>query len=116
MLSTKPKLIAPTAALALPMGAETSKLFLNGMIKHHMGAITMAETELKEGANPVAKKLAQAIIDAQQAEIIEMKKLEIPRPRGGIAQHKQYVWGRYGTDRDSYTRSASAGVRELHAG
>jgi uncharacterized protein (DUF305 family) len=62
-------------ALKNATGAEATTLFLDGMIKHHTGAITMAETELEEGANPDAKKLAQAIIDTQEAEIIEMKKL-----------------------------------------
>jgi uncharacterized protein (DUF305 family) len=62
-------------ALKNATGTEATKLFLDGMIKHHMGAITMAETELEQGASPDAKKLAQAIIDTQEAEIIERKKL-----------------------------------------
>ena len=45
------------------------------MIKRHTGAIAMAATELNKGSNPDAKKLAQAIINAQQAEVIEMKGL-----------------------------------------
>jgi uncharacterized protein (DUF305 family) len=45
------------------------------MIKHHSGAITMARTEIEEGANPDVKKLAQAIIDTQEAQIAEMKRL-----------------------------------------
>jgi uncharacterized protein (DUF305 family) len=35
----------------------------------------MAETELTEGVNPAAKRLAQTIIDTQRAEIDEMKQL-----------------------------------------
>jgi uncharacterized protein (DUF305 family) len=62
-------------ALKDATGAEATRLFLDGMIRHHMGAIAMAETELKDGTNPDAKKLAQAIIDTQEAEIIEMKNL-----------------------------------------
>lgn len=45
------------------------------MIKHHTGAIAMARTELEKGMNPEAKKLAQTIIDSQEAEINEMKRL-----------------------------------------
>jgi uncharacterized protein (DUF305 family) len=45
------------------------------MIKHHEGAITMAKTEVSEGTNPEAKKLAQDIITAQAAEITTMKGL-----------------------------------------
>jgi uncharacterized protein (DUF305 family) len=35
----------------------------------------MAETELSQGSNADAKKLAQQIIDAQQAEITQMRDL-----------------------------------------
>jgi len=62
-------------ALKNATGAEATRLFLDGMIKHHMGAIAMAKTELEEGANPDAKKLAQAIIATQEAEIAAMKQL-----------------------------------------
>jgi uncharacterized protein (DUF305 family) len=50
-------------------------MFLRMMIQHHEGAIAMARTELTNGSNPDAKALAQRIIDAQQAEIAEMKQL-----------------------------------------
>lgn len=62
-------------ALKAADGAKAAQLFLDGMIEHHTGAITMAKTELDEGSNSDAKKLAQAIVDAQQAEITEMKQL-----------------------------------------
>lgn len=62
-------------ALDQATGAEAAKLFLTGMIKHHQGAITMAEQELTDGQNPEAKQLAQEIIDAQQAEIATMNTL-----------------------------------------
>lgn len=56
-------------------GTEASQLFLDGMIKHHTGAIAMARTELEKGTNPDTKKLAQTVIDTQEAEIEEMKRL-----------------------------------------
>ncbi|MBF6357833.1 DUF305 domain-containing protein [Nocardia higoensis] len=56
-------------------GAEFDQMWLNGMIAHHEGAIEMSRTELAEGANPDAKALAQQIIDSQQAEIDEMRKM-----------------------------------------
>jgi uncharacterized protein (DUF305 family) len=62
-------------ALRNATGDAATQLFLDGMIKHHTGAIAMAKTELEEGANPDAKKLAQAIIDSQEAEIAEMRRL-----------------------------------------
>ena len=49
--------------------------FLAMMIAHHQGAVDMAETELADGENPEARELAQAIIDAQEAEIAEMQEL-----------------------------------------
>ena len=36
------------------------------MIEHHQGAVTMAHTEIADGQNPDAKKLAEMIITAQQ--------------------------------------------------
>lgn len=62
-------------ALKNATGADGTQLFLDGMIKHHTGAIAMARTELEKGMNPEAKKLAQTIIDSQEAEINEMKRL-----------------------------------------
>ncbi|WP_290056103.1 DUF305 domain-containing protein [Amycolatopsis solani] len=56
-------------------GAEFDKRWLDMMIKHHQGAVDMAETELSKGSNPEAKALARKIIDAQQAEITEMQGL-----------------------------------------
>ena len=57
-------------------GAEFDELFLAGMIEHHEGAVTMAEAEVENGQYEPAKELAQKIIDAQEAEIEEMKKLQ----------------------------------------
>jgi uncharacterized protein (DUF305 family) len=54
-------------------GTEFDTLWLESMIAHHEGAIGMAEAELTGGANADAKGLAQQIIDAQQAEIAQMK-------------------------------------------
>lgn len=56
-------------------GEEFDKLWLQSMIGHHEGAIEMANTELKDGANPDAKRLAQQIVTAQQAEITSMKQM-----------------------------------------
>lgn len=63
------------AELAKATGATFDRMFLEMMIKHHEGAIEMSETELKDGQNADAKKLAQEIIDAQQAEIDTMNDL-----------------------------------------
>lgn len=56
-------------------GAEFDRMFLTMMIKHHEGAITMAQTELAQGQFAEAKQMAQQIVDTQQAEINTMKRL-----------------------------------------
>ena len=62
-------------ALNTATGDQAAQLFLTGMIKHHQGAVAMAQTELDSGQNAEAKKLAQDIITAQKAEITEMTQL-----------------------------------------
>ena len=62
-------------ALEAADAATVSRLFLEGMIAHHEGAVDMAEAELADGKNPEALALAQEIIDAQEAEIAEMQEL-----------------------------------------
>lgn len=61
--------------LGAASGAQFDKLFLEGMIRHHEGAIKMAQDGLNQGMFLDAKALARQIIDAQQAEINEMKGL-----------------------------------------
>jgi len=56
-------------------GAEFETLWLESMIAHHEGAVEMAQTELAEGENVDAKRMAQQIIDAQQAEIAQMQQM-----------------------------------------
>lgn len=63
------------AELAGLSGREFDQRFLELMIAHHEGAVTMAEDELADGQNPQARELAQKIIDDQQAEITEMEQL-----------------------------------------
>ncbi|MEH3133840.1 MAG: DUF305 domain-containing protein [Mycolicibacterium neoaurum] len=56
-------------------GPEATKLFLQQMIGHHEGAVTMAQSEIDGGQYPQAVDLARAIIDSQQKEIDEMKSI-----------------------------------------
>lgn len=49
--------------------------FLEMMIKHHQGAITMAKTEQAQGSSADAKALADSIVTSQSAEITTMQKL-----------------------------------------
>ncbi|WP_433380905.1 DUF305 domain-containing protein [Streptosporangium sp. CA-115845] len=56
-------------------GARFDRMFAELMIAHHKGAITMAKTEQRDGADPKAKELARTIETAQQAEIEQMQEL-----------------------------------------
>jgi uncharacterized protein (DUF305 family) len=47
--------------------------FIDAMIPHHEGAVVMAQAALQQSSRPEMKQLAQAIIDAQQKEIAQMK-------------------------------------------
>jgi uncharacterized protein (DUF305 family) len=56
-------------------GKAFDKAFLQMMIKHHEGAVTMAKTEQAQGSNVDAKALAGSIISSQSAEITTMRNL-----------------------------------------
>jgi uncharacterized protein (DUF305 family) len=63
--------------------------FIDAMVAHHQGAIRMAQVELAQGDDQEATDLAQAIIDAQSAEITEMNRWReqwygAPSPAGGV--------------------------------
>ncbi|MBD2093211.1 DUF305 domain-containing protein [Microcoleus sp. FACHB-1515] len=47
--------------------------FINAMVPHHEGAVTMAQQALQNSDRPEIKQLAQSIIDSQQQEINQMK-------------------------------------------
>ena len=49
--------------------ADADTAFAKGMIPHHIGAVEMAKVQLEYGKDETMRKLAQAIIDGQQAEI-----------------------------------------------
>lgn len=66
---------AQMGQLATLSGPAFDREFLQMMISHHSGAITMARTELAQGLNPQAKALAGSIIADQQREIGEMQSL-----------------------------------------
>jgi len=60
-------------ALKDAQGVDASKLYLTQMIAHHEGAITMAQSEIKDGQYPPAVGMARAIVTSQQQEIDTMK-------------------------------------------
>ncbi len=66
---------ADMQALQNAEGLDAAKMFLSGMIKHHQGAITMAQGEIKNGQFPDAVALARSIIASQQQEIDTMNQI-----------------------------------------
>ncbi|MFD8472307.1 DUF305 domain-containing protein [Streptomyces globisporus] len=56
-------------------GKAFDTAFLEMMIKHHEGAVSMAETEKADGSYEPAKKMADAIITSQTTEITQMNEL-----------------------------------------
>jgi uncharacterized protein (DUF305 family) len=62
------------ATLASAKGETFDRLFLEGMIAHHEGAIQMAEM-VKDSTNSEVKKLFTNIVASQSAEIEAMKVL-----------------------------------------
>lgn len=61
------------SALTGLSGPPFDRLWMQMMIEHHSGAITMSDNELRDGANPDVKKMADAIISGQRAEIVQMR-------------------------------------------
>jgi uncharacterized protein (DUF305 family) len=47
--------------------------FRTHMIPHHQGVVEMARVALKHSTDPETRKMAQKIVDDQQAEIAEMR-------------------------------------------
>jgi uncharacterized protein (DUF305 family) len=62
------------SALKSATGSSFDKLFLQGMIGHHEGALTMVSM-IVNSDNAEARKLAKDIRTSQSAEIVKMKAL-----------------------------------------
>ncbi|MFC7625234.1 DUF305 domain-containing protein [Microlunatus sp. GCM10028923] len=52
---------------------QAQQQFLEAMIKHHQGAVTMAQAEVEKGKNAEAIAMAKTIIATQQEEITTME-------------------------------------------
>ncbi|CDG15730.1 CopM family metallochaperone [Xenorhabdus doucetiae] len=55
------------------MTDNADQAFAEGMLAHHIGAVEMAQIELKYGKDPEMRQLAENIIKAQDAEIKQMQ-------------------------------------------
>lgn len=54
---------------------DFDRLWLEGMIEHHEGAILMAEDQLRDGVVPYVSELSEEIIEVQDAEIEYMREM-----------------------------------------
>ena len=66
---------AEMMGLAESRGAEFDQMWLQMMIAHHQGAVTMAQQVLETTNDPEVTALAQDVVQAQQAEIDAMQQL-----------------------------------------
>jgi YVTN family beta-propeller protein len=72
----------------VPRSSTVDKSFLEEMIPHHAGAVSMAFYEVQNGGNFEIRQLAQSILAEQRIEIEQMRLLAnvaMNRPREGAA-------------------------------
>ena len=73
-----PGMLSPArmAALAAASGPAFDRLFLEGMIRHHQGALDMVEALLDDpeaGEDPMLSDFASSVTADQSAEILRMQ-------------------------------------------
>jgi uncharacterized protein (DUF305 family) len=57
-------------------GEYSDEAFIDAMVPHHQGAITMARVALKNAEHEQVKELSRNIVSSQQAEIEELKAIK----------------------------------------
>jgi uncharacterized protein (DUF305 family) len=78
---------------------EAETTFLQLMIRHHQGGVTMAQEALQQTDRPEVVRMAAAIVEAQESEIAYMQELlqdrgAAPLPPPGMiesgSEHQQH--------------------------
>jgi uncharacterized protein (DUF305 family) len=59
----------------LPSREKRVVWFLEGMLHHHGGALLMAHDALAKSTNPTIRRFARGVIEAQWAEIIQLRRM-----------------------------------------
>lgn len=59
--------------MAVAPSGDVDRDFAAGMLPHHVGAVEMAQVELQFGRDPEMRRLAEAIVTAQEGEITLMR-------------------------------------------
>lgn len=67
---------AEMTALEGATGVQVDRLFLQMMIKHHLGGIHMADGILKQSRDPEVVRLAESMKAGQQSELAAMQQLQ----------------------------------------
>lgn len=70
------------AALTQARGTEADRLFLELMIRHHVGGVDMARAALDRAEQPEVLRLARAVVSSQSAEIAVLEQLLEDLPQG----------------------------------
>jgi uncharacterized protein (DUF305 family) len=67
--------------MGVALSGDADRDFAQSMIPHHQGAIDMARIALKHGKDPEIRKLAEAVVSAQEGEIALLKEWLARHPK-----------------------------------
>ena len=73
MTETMPDMVGMGHGAMAKPGQPFDVQFIDSMIGHHQSAITMATMVLEQGEHPELRAMAEEIISAQEAEIVQMQ-------------------------------------------